>query len=160
MTGPHVTGPMAAADREVDPDDEDGPATGSNSQRLDKWLWCARVAKTRTQASTLVTSGKIRVNRVKTDRPAHQVRPGDVITASVGPRVRILKVLALGIRRGPPADARLIVEDLSPVENSASTGVSPAGQGRNPAAGRREPGSGRPTKRDRRLTDRLKGEPH
>lgn len=125
------------------------------SQRLDKWLWCARLAKTRTQAAALVSGGKIRVNRIKTDKPAHAVKVGDVITASLGPRVRVLAVKAIGDRRGSAEVARLLFDDLTaPVESAAA---SDAARKVLPPAERREAGAGRPTKRDRRLIDRLKG---
>lgn len=131
------------------------------SQRLDKWLWCARVAKTRTQSAALVTAGKIRVNRIKTDKPSHLVRPGDVITASVGPRVRVLAVKGIAERRGSAEIAKSLFEDLTAPQppaggdtaNKASERVSPP-----PPPAERAPGSGRPTKRERRLTDRLKGD--
>lgn len=128
------------------------PAAAS-SQRLDKWLWCARLAKTRTQAAGLVLAGKIRVNRIKTDKPAHLVKAGDVITASVGPRVRVLAVKAVGDRRGPPEVARDLFDDLTAPTVETSSRESQAID-----VARRDPGTGRPTKRDRRLLDRLKGE--
>jgi ribosome-associated heat shock protein Hsp15 len=128
------------------------PAAAS-SQRLDKWLWCARLAKTRTQAAALVSAGKIRVNRIKTDKPAHLVKSGDVITASLGPRVRVLSVKAVGDRRGSPEVARLLFDDLTaPVE------AADVKEPRAADVARRDPGTGRPTKRDRRLLDRLKGD--
>jgi len=131
---------------------KDAPAAAS--QRLDKWLWCARLAKTRTQAAALVAAGKIRVNRVKTDRPAHAVKVGDVITASLGPRVRVLAVKAVGDRRGSAEAARLLFDDLSPpVAPPAAAAGGAEGAASLP---RRDPGAGRPTKRDRRLIDRLK----
>ena len=74
--------------------------------RLDKWLWFARVAKTRTLAGRLVIEGKIRVNRVRISKPAHGVKSGDVVTARVGRIVRVLKVTAAGERRGPPSVSR------------------------------------------------------
>jgi ribosome-associated heat shock protein Hsp15 len=130
-------------------------ASAAVSQRLDKWLWCARLAKTRTQAAALVSGGKIRVNRIKTDKPAHAVKVGDVITASLGPKVRVLAVKAVGDRRGSADVARLLFDDLTaPTISPGANRVSD-----HPAApGIRDSGAGRPTKRDRRLIDRLKGE--
>lgn len=143
-------------------DAESAETTGGSvatSQRLDKWLWCARVVKTRTQAAALVSGGKIRINRVKTDKPAHAVKVGDVITASVGPRVRVLAVKAIGDRRGSAEIARLLFDDLTApaIPVGANADGTPDAQA-NGAAGHRDSGSGRPTKRDRRLIDRLKGE--
>ncbi len=128
--------------------------SAASSQRLDKWLWCARLAKTRTQAAALVSGGKIRVNRIKTDKPAHAVKVGDVITASLGPKVRVLAVKAVGDRRGSADVARLLFDDLRPAPLPAESKAQ-ASEGQ-PV--HRDSGTGRPTKRDRRLIDRLKGE--
>ncbi len=127
----------------------------AGGQRIDKWLWFARVAKSRTLAAALVTAGKVRLNRVKTDKPAHVVKVGDVLTVSLGPRVRVLKVTALGERRGPAAEARGLFEELTPapvhLKPAPGTGMS------EPAAVGYEPTEGRPDKRDRREIARLKG---
>jgi ribosome-associated heat shock protein Hsp15 len=131
------------------------PGAPAASQRLDKWLWCARLAKTRTQAAALVSGGKIRINRIKTDKPAYAVKVGDVITASLGPKVRVLAVTAVGDRRGSAEVARLLFDDLTvPVIPTVSDPLPGAAS----QSGRRESGAGRPTKRDRRLIDRLKDE--
>lgn len=107
-------------------------------QRLDKWLWYARFAKSRTLAQKLVASGSIRINREKVDNASHGVKIGDTLTAALPAGVRILRVLALGGRRGPAPEARLLYEDLTPPA-AADT----------PAA----VGGPRPTKRDRRSLD-------
>ena len=116
-------------------------------QRLDKWLWFARIVKSRTLAAQLVQDGKVRVNRAKVAKPAQTVRPEDVLTIVIRGNIQVLKVLAPGARRGPPAEARLLYEMLS-----APAGSAPAPPG---ASGERAPGAGRPSKRDRRLIDRL-----
>ena len=82
--------------------------------RLDKWLWYARVVKSRTLAAGLVEDGKVRLNRERITKPSQTVRIGDVLTISVGPRVRILEVAAMGTRRGPAAEAQALYVDLSP----------------------------------------------
>ncbi|MDX2156789.1 MAG: RNA-binding S4 domain-containing protein [Hyphomicrobiaceae bacterium] len=129
-------------------------ASGSvGSQRLDKWLWFVRVVKTRTLAAGLVTEGRVRVNRERIAKPSHLVRAGDVVTVTVGPRVRILEVLAPGVRRGPPAEAQDLYRDLTPAREQPS-----ATRESRPAGGTRDVGSGRPTKRDRRALDRLRSE--
>jgi len=84
------------------------------TQRLDKWLWFARVVKTRSLAASLVLDGKVRVNRVRIQKPSQTVRPGDVITVTAHSRVRVLKVLATGERRGPAVVAQTLDEDLTP----------------------------------------------
>ncbi len=131
--------------------EDDAPATGGTGQRLDKWLWFVRVIKTRTQAAGLVTDGKVRLNRVRVEKPSQIVRPGDVVTVSVRGHVRVLKMVAAGERRGPPAEARTLYEDLTPPPPPRAEGHATAGQ-----SGLRAPGEGRPTKRDRRLLDRLR----
>jgi ribosome-associated heat shock protein Hsp15 len=124
-------------------------------QRLDKWLWHARLVKSRTLAGRLVTEGKVRVNREKVIKPAYSVKPGDVITAAVHARVRVLKVLHLGARRGPASEAQTLYEDLTPpMQPSRALEVA------DPAApapvALRERGAGRPVKRERRRLDTLR----
>ena len=123
-------------------------AQAGASQRLDKWLWFTRVVKTRSLAAALVADGKVRVNRERTDKPSHQVRPGDVITVAVHSRVRILKVVAGGTSRGPAKVAQTLYEDLTPPP--AAPAVADASHPQRPQ------GAGRPTKRDRRAIDRLR----
>ena len=82
-------------------------------QRLDKWLWFARVVKSRTGAAKLVEDGHVRVNAVRVDNPAKAIRPGDVLTIALDRQVRVLKVLAPGERRGPYEEAKLLYEDLA-----------------------------------------------
>lgn len=120
-------------------------------QRIDKWLWYARVVKSRSLAQKLVAAGHVRVNRDKVTAPSKSVRAGDVLTVSVARTVRILKVLAPGERRGPAPEAQLLYEDLTPPPPPRDAPV--AGPG---APAHREPGSGRPTKRERRETDRFR----
>ena len=131
--------------------DDDAPAVAGPGQRLDKWLWFVRVIKTRTQAAGLVTDGKVRINRVRVEKPSQTVRPGDVVTVSVRGHVRVLKMIAAGERRGPPVEARTLFEDMTPPDPPRADGVGGALQ-----SGMRAPGEGRPTKRDRRLLDRLR----
>ncbi|MBL6455355.1 RNA-binding S4 domain-containing protein [Belnapia sp. T6] len=86
-------------------------------QRLDKWLWCARVAKTRAACSRIVETGGVRVNRQPTDKPHYKLRPGDVLTFALGSAergvVRVWRVLALADRRGPASEAQQLFEDIS-----------------------------------------------
>lgn len=96
------------------------PSAGGASQRLDKWLWHARLTKSRSLSSQIIEEGKIRVNRDKVLKPSHCIRPGDVITATLHGDVRVLKVLCLPVRRGPPAEARLSYEDLLPAAGRAA----------------------------------------
>lgn len=83
-------------------------------QRLDKWLWFARVVKTRTLAAKLVAEGHVRVNAVRAEQAAKQIRPGDVLTIALDRSVLVLEVKAPGVRRGPYEEARTLYEDRSP----------------------------------------------
>lgn len=111
--------------------------------RIDKWLWFARLARTRTAAQKLAVSGRVRVNRVKNESASRAVRPGDVLTVALDSGVRVLRIVALGSRRGPASEARLLYDDLVPPEPAAQRPQSP------------RPGR-RPTKRDRRALDALR----
>ena len=81
-------------------------------QRLDKWLWHARVVKARTSAAALVESGHVRINGVREKSPGHAVKPGDVVTIALDARVRLLKVTGFSERRGDANAARALFEDL------------------------------------------------
>ncbi|MBL8895781.1 MAG: RNA-binding S4 domain-containing protein [Rhizobiales bacterium] len=80
--------------------------------RIDKWLWHARITKTRTLAAKLVETGRVRVNHRKIVKPAQDVGPGDVITVAIHDNVRVLKVLAPGLRRGPASEASQLFEEI------------------------------------------------
>ena len=80
-------------------------------QRLDKWLWFARVVKTREAAAALVESGHVRLNGQKTLKPGHAVKEGDVLTIVLNTRVRVLHIAALAERRGPPEAGRLLYRE-------------------------------------------------
>jgi ribosome-associated heat shock protein Hsp15 len=81
-------------------------------QRLDKWLWCARFMRARTDCAALVALGSIRINRQATDKAHAKLRPGDVLTVPVRGQVRVVRVLALAARRGPPVEATTLYEEL------------------------------------------------
>ena len=82
-------------------------------QRLDKWLWFARVVKSRTLAARLVEAGHVRVNGQRSTVPARPVGVDDVLTVALERQVRVLRIVATGERRGPFVEARLLFEDLS-----------------------------------------------
>jgi len=115
-------------------------------QRIDKWLWHARVVRTRSAAAELVTSGLVRVNRERITAPSRLVRADDVITVALDRQVRILKVAGFAERRGDAEAGRVLYADLTPLPPPADD---------SPKVAAREPGSGRPTKRERRAIDRL-----
>lgn len=119
-------------------------------QRIDKWLWHARVVRTRSAAAALAVSGHVRLNSQRIDAASRTVRAGDVVTVALDRTVRVLKVLSFAERRGSADDGRALYEDLSPVPARPGSGEGPVAE--------RGPGAGRPTKRDRRAIDRLTGE--
>ena len=82
-------------------------------QRIDKWLWFARMVKTGTLAAAIVSQGQVRLNRERVSKPSHEVGPGDVLTLAVHGRVRVIKVLAIGARRGPASEAQTLYEDIT-----------------------------------------------
>lgn len=130
------------------------------SQRVDQWLWFARIAKSRTLAQALITRGKVRLNRERIERPSQMVKSGDVITISLGPRVRVLQINGCGLRRGPAPEAARLYLELTPKPDAPKSGSAAAGEASVATVARppeRERGTGRPTKRDRRAIDRLKG---
>jgi ribosome-associated heat shock protein Hsp15 len=109
-------------------------------QRIDKWLWHARVVRTRQAAAALAASGHVRVNGQRIDAPSRAVRPGDVVTVALDRAVRVLEVLGFAERRGSA--------DIEPASGRPSE---------RPAAPR-EAGTGRPTKHERRAMRRFTGE--
>jgi ribosome-associated heat shock protein Hsp15 len=118
------------------------------SVRIDKWLWAARVFKTRSLAAEACDGGKVDLND-QAAKPAKLVRPGDSVkvTLSEGRR-RILRVLAVDDRRGSAPVAARLFEDHSPPAPPRTRYAPPPF---------RPPGAGRPTKRERRDLDRLRG---
>lgn len=117
-------------------------------QRIDKWLFFARLAKSRSLGAKLAKNGKVRINRGKATQAADLVAAGDVLTITLERRIVIVKVLSPGVRRGPAEEARTLYEDLTPPRQPTSGSVAPA------APALREAGTGRPTKKQRRDTDR------
>lgn len=109
---------------------------------MDKWLWYARVTKSRTLAQKLASSGRIRINNEKTSSGNKAVRVGDMLTITLERRVLVLKVAVLGTHRGPYIEAQKLYEDFSPPPPKKEEVVA--------SPGLREAGAGRPTKRDRR----------
>lgn len=121
--------------------------------RLDKWLWHARLFKSRTIAAAHIARGGFRINKVPVQKSHHTVQPGDIVTFAKSPFIRVVEVVGLGARRGPAAEAQGLYNDLNPPEQQPK----PERDNRLGLA-HREPGTGRPTKKQRRETDRLQGE--
>jgi len=81
-------------------------------QRIDKWLWHARIVKTRTSAAELVASGHVRVNSARVVTPSHPVKVGDVLTIALDRRIRLWKVADFAERRGDATAARRLYVEL------------------------------------------------
>ncbi|MCP5075326.1 MAG: RNA-binding S4 domain-containing protein [Rhodobacteraceae bacterium] len=112
------------------------------SIRIDKWLWYARFFKTRSLSAKVVTGGHMRVNSEKIAKPSHSVGDGDVLTFPQAKSVRVIRILAIGTRRGPAPEAQQLYEDLAPPEPKNTVPDNPGYEGK-----------GRPTKKDRRARD-------
>ncbi len=82
-------------------------------QRLDKWLWCARFMRQRSDCAGLVAQGSIRINRQPTAKPHAKLRIGDILTVPVRGDVRVLRVEALAKRRGPASEAALLYAEVT-----------------------------------------------
>src|SRR5437660_418611 len=117
-------------------------------QRIDKWLWHARVVRTRSSAAALVDQGHVRLNGARVSANSQPVKVGDVVTIALDRTVRVMKVIGFAERRGDADAARLLCEDLTPISSPGAA---------EPATVQRDPGSGRPTKQERRAIDRLLG---
>ena len=88
----------------------------AESLRLDKFLWFARIVKTRALAQALAEQGRIRIDGRVVERAHAPVRAGDVLTFALRGEVRVLRVEALPSRRGPAAEARTFYSLVSPPE--------------------------------------------
>jgi ribosome-associated heat shock protein Hsp15 len=119
-------------------------------QRIDKWLWHARVVRTRSAAAALASSGHVRLNGRRIDAASHLVRPGDVVTVALDRCVRVLKVAGLAERRGSAEIARSLAEDMVAAPQALVRRPDPPAE--------RPPGTGRPTKRERRAMRQFTGE--
>lgn len=105
--------------------------------RADKWLWHARFFKTRSLAAKVIAGGHLRVNSAKVHKPAQAVGPGDVLTFPQGSRVRVIRVVAIGERRGPAPEAQALYEDLTPEDTAPPNNPGFDGKGRPSGKDRR-----------------------
>ncbi len=128
---------------------DDATEQSGASNRAEKWLWYERFFKTRTLASKVCASGQLRLSGSLVAKAHQKVKVGDVLTFPQGRHIRVIKVIALGSRRGPASEAQGLYEDLKPP--TAETRLP-----RDTRVAPRDAGSGRPTKKDRRALGRLK----
>lgn len=122
-------------------------------ERLDKFLFFSRALKSRTLAQKVIETGAVRVNSERTDRSDLRVGAGDVLTMNLHGRVLVWRIIDCGTRRGPATEAQGLYEDLSPPALPRAE-LSPY----DAAVAQRGEGAGRPTKKERRETDRLRGD--
>jgi len=87
-------------------------ASELDRQRIDRWLWHARVVRTRGAAAALAGAGYVRVNGARVIAPGRMVRSGDIVTVALDRAVRVLKVRGFVERRGPAGSAERLYEDL------------------------------------------------
>jgi len=115
----------------------------SDNLRIDKWLWHARFFKTRTLAAKVVAAGRVRVNAERVKKPATSVKTGDGLSFMQGTTLRIVRIEALGTRRGPAPEAQALYLDLTPEPEVDTSPVH-------------ERVGTRPTKKDRRAIDAIR----
>lgn len=89
--------------------------------RLDKWLWQARFFKTRAEAALRIEKGKVRINGQRCTKPGHGIMTGDVLTFAQEGGVRVIRILGLGLRRGPASEAQLLYLDVAVAAHAAAT---------------------------------------
>ena len=118
----------------------------SETLRLDKWLWYARFFKSRTMASERIQAGGFRINSAPVKKASSTVRPGDVVTFPLNDHVRVIRIAALGSRRGAAPEAQNLYEDLDPPKAKTSRVLVNPGHDLN----------GRPTKKAARAIKELR----
>ena len=116
--------------------------------RLDTWLWYARFYKSRSLASKVILSGKLRVNSNKIIKPASKVKINDVLTINHVNMVRIIQIQSIGARRGPASEAQTLYKDLS-------ADVTAASKIKDESEKSKKDTNKRPTKKDRRILDKI-----
>ncbi len=111
--------------------------SGAEKQRIDKWLFFARVVKSRSLAAKLAGGGKVKVNDARCPSASHAVKPGDRLVIDLDRAERVLLVRSIGERRGPAPEAALLFEDITPPPAPKDTGLVAEHGGRPEKAGRR-----------------------
>ncbi|WP_306253346.1 RNA-binding S4 domain-containing protein [Parvularcula sp. IMCC14364] len=130
-------------------------ATAQTSQRIDKWLWCARFFKTRSLAGKTVTAGGMRLTRNdqthRITKASFCVQPEDTLAFTKHDQLFIVRINACALRRGPAPEAQALYEDLSPPPPKKTDPKVSGSQDFE-----REKGAGRPTKKDRREMEKIR----
>ena len=124
---------------------------GAERIRVDKWLWAARLLKTRALAADAVKAGRVKVNGVAA-KPSKEVGPGDRLELRTGPVRMDVLVRGVAPRRGPASEAALLYEETDASREARER------HSLERRLARQEGGEGgRPTKRDRRRIEKVKG---
>jgi ribosome-associated heat shock protein Hsp15 len=119
--------------------------------RVDKWLWAARLVKTRALASEAIRGGRVHVNGAAV-KPSRELKPGDRLEISLGQGItKTVDVMALAERRGPAAEAALLYEETPESRQQRERASAERRLAAPPSLG------SRPSKRDRRRFDRARG---
>ena len=124
----------------------------SDDLRIDKWLWCARLFKTRTLAADACKGGKVKIDNTSV-KPAREVKVGDEIQVQIEQLHKVVRVKSLIKNRVSAKQITEVYEDITPTEEYERIEFMRAFKNEW-----RERGAGRPTKKDRREIERLKGE--
>jgi ribosome-associated heat shock protein Hsp15 len=95
-------------------------------QRIDKWLWNARMVRTRTGAAALAEAGYVRLNGKRITAASHPVRLGDVVTVALDRTIRVVRVEAVSERRGTAPAARALYSDMTSNPPAAVSGAKPS----------------------------------
>jgi len=118
--------------------------------RIDKWLWAVRVFKTRTAAAEMCKKGRVSVGDLSV-KPSYTVKTGEVVTVAMPPLTRTFVVKGLLEKRVSAKTAETYVEEITPPGEFEKLNII-----KQTTVGFRERGAGRPTKKERRVIDRLK----
>ncbi len=127
------------------------PSLEPEQQRIDKWIWHARITRTRTLAQKLIVAGNVRVNKIKIKRPSFQIKPSDVLTIAKNHQVSVIEVQTITLRRGSADDAQKMYTKLTDKSETSSLSlITSESQSKQKM---RVP---RPNKHDRRKLRQLK----
>ncbi|MEP9354828.1 S4 domain-containing protein [Xanthobacter sp. KR7-65] len=93
-----------------------GPvADPAERQRIDRWIWHARVVRSREAAADLIRSGHVRIDGLRVTSPGHAVKAGQVLTIALDRQVRVLRVVGFAERRGDATSASALFEEITEV---------------------------------------------
>jgi len=105
---------------------QDSAPSPNARQRVDKWLWHARMVRTRTDAAALTEAGHVRLNGRRVTAPGHKVAIGDVVTLALDRTVRVVRVEAVCEKRGSASAARALYCDVAPDTGTGPSGAKPS----------------------------------